>query len=98
MTKEELEDLKSDAKRESKIFCINNQIYTANELDGVDWKNTSYEELAACLCDIPNDLVIKEFDDYPDLKLTLGDLSETLQDIIKCGISRAPYWKEHWTR
>lgn len=94
MTKYELEDLKSDAKRESKIFCINNQIYTANELDGVDWENTSYEELAACLCDIPNDLVIKEFDDQPNL--TLGDLSETLQDCLRYGIAHADFWRENW--
>lgn len=94
MTKEELEDLKSDAKRESKIFCINNQIYTANELDGVDWENSGYDELAACMCDIPNDLVIKEYDDQPNL--TLGDLSEALQDCLRRGIARANFWIEDW--
>ena len=90
MTKQELEQLKEDAKRENKIFCINEQIFTANELDGVDWKNTSFEELAACKCDIPDDLIIKEYDDQPNL--TLGELSESLQDVIKYGLSHADWW------
>ena len=94
MTHKKLLELQDYAKRESKIFCINNQIYTAKELDGVDWENIDYDELAACMCDIPNDLVIKEYDDKPNL--TLGELSESLQDVIKYGISHADWWKNDW--
>ena len=92
MTKEELNSLKRDAIRENKIFFAGDYFYTAKEVDGVDWENTSYEELAACMCDIPDDLVIKEYDDQPNL--TLGDLPKRVQDCLRCGIARADFWIE----
>ena len=92
MTIEERKQLEKEAKKNNQIFCICDRLYVANELESIEWEDANYNEIAACMCNIPNDLIIKEYEDQPNL--TLGDLPEKMQDCLRYGISRADFWIE----